>query len=266
MAELLELSGRVENVFTERLGSFLTADALAGATSIQIDDTSDFDAEDGGTLSLAGTQYGYTLDEATGIATLDAGLVADASAGDAVYAWDDVTDAIAIQTRASIATPGVDAVGEFITADVPDSLRLPEGIRTPKARESVTIRQRGDDWLITDGPTAGATVSKEWSAKGTVSSESGTHALYNDTGHTLYLIKVRVAFTAGNGPTGGDFTVQVQRNGSDILSTPVTVADGELTATGVPDLITTWPDGTYLTVVITSTAPGTDPVVTVVTQ
>jgi hypothetical protein len=77
---------------------------------------------------------------------------------------------------------------------------------------------------------------------------------------------VRVRFTPGNGPVGGDWSAQVQRNGVDISTSPVTVADGELTAVGVPDLITTLPDGDYLTVVVTSTAPGTDPVVTVVTQ
>lgn len=74
MADFVQASGRVLNVYTDGLGNFLAADLHSGDTTITVQDTSDFDP-DGGTLQVAGQTVEYTaVDDETGVITLAAPL------------------------------------------------------------------------------------------------------------------------------------------------------------------------------------------------
>jgi hypothetical protein len=90
--------------------------------------------------------------------------------------------------------------------------------------------------------------------------------LYNDTGTTLVISKVRVA--ASTAPTGSALIVDVKKNGTSIFPTAAKpqIAAGANTGTAVPDT-TSWLDGEYLTVDVTqvgSTVAGSNLTVTVV--
>lgn len=107
-----------------------------------------------------------------------------------------------------------------------------------------------------------------FSQSGTVSVKTGTQRLYNDTGRTLTIQKVRA--TLGTAPTGATFIADINKNGTTIFTTTgnrPTIAISGNTATGVPD-VTSWADGEYLTVDIDqvgSTVAGADLVVQVQT-
>lgn len=90
--------------------------------------------------------------------------------------------------------------------------------------------------------------------------------LYNDTGATLTMSKVRVS--AGTAPTGAALIVDVKKNGASIFPTTPKpqIAASAFTGTAVPDT-TAWAVGEYLTVDVTqvgSTVAGSNVTVTVV--
>jgi hypothetical protein len=83
---------------------------------------------------------------------------------------------------------------------------------------------------------------------GAVTVTTGVHRLYNDTGRTLTISKVRSSATTS--PTGSTLIVDVNLGGTTIFTTQANrpaIAISGTTATGVPD-VTSWADGTYLTV------------------
>jgi len=92
------------------------------------------------------------------------------------------------------------------------------------------------------------------------------HRLYNDSGLTRTISKVRAS--VGTAPTGTSIIVDVLLGGTTVFTTSgnrPTVAINGNTATGIPD-ITSWADGTYLTVNIAqvgSTVAGADLTVSV---
>jgi len=95
---------------------------------------------------------------------------------------------------------------------------------------------------------------------------TGVHRLYNDSGLTRTISKVRSA--VGTAPTGATLIVDVLMGGTTIFTTQgnrPTIAISGNTATGIPD-VTSWADGTYLTVNVAqvgSTVAGSDLTVSV---
>lgn len=106
-----------------------------------------------------------------------------------------------------------------------------------------------------------------YTATGTLIVAVGTTRLYNDTGRTLTISKIRAS--VGTAPTGAAILVDVNKGGTTIFTTSAfrpSIASGSNTATSVPNT-TSWEDGAYLTVDIDqvgSTAAGADLVVQVV--
>lgn len=105
-----------------------------------------------------------------------------------------------------------------------------------------------------------------YSHSGDLSVLTGAHRLYNDTGATLTITKVRAS--VGTAPTGADVLVDVNLDGTTIFTGGVDrpqIAAVAFTDVGVP-AVTAWPDGSYLTVDIDqigSTAAGADLTVTI---
>jgi len=104
-----------------------------------------------------------------------------------------------------------------------------------------------------------------WS--GTVSASAGTFRLYNDSGVTRVITKIRL--TAATAPTGSSLVVDINKGGTSLFSSTAhqpTLAAAATTVTVVPDT-TTWEDGTYLTADVDSvgsTVAGADIVVNIV--
>lgn len=97
---------------------------------------------------------------------------------------------------------------------------------------------------------------------GTLAVAAGTTRLYNDSGRTLTLTKVRAS--VGTAPTGAAILVDVNKNGTTIFTTSAhrpSIAAGTQTAVASGIDVTSWADGDYLTVdvdQIGSTVAGSD--------
>jgi hypothetical protein len=103
---------------------------------------------------------------------------------------------------------------------------------------------------------------------GTLVTGVGATTFYNDSGSSLSISKVRAS--VGTAPTGSAVIVDVNLGGTTIFTTQAnrpSIAASGTTATAVPD-VTTWPDGTYLTLdvdAIGSTIAGANLTVQVIT-
>lgn len=87
-----------------------------------------------------------------------------------------------------------------------------------------------------------------YSVVGAVSTSTGATRVYNDTGRTLTIAKVRASVVTA--PTGSALIVDVNKNGTTIFTTQSarpTIAASSTTATGTP-AVTTLADGDYVTV------------------
>lgn len=102
---------------------------------------------------------------------------------------------------------------------------------------------------LTGKPTF-AIILPPLSIVGAVTVQTGTARLYNDTGATLTITKVRVS--AGTAPTGSALIVDVKKNGTTVFPTTAKpqVAATANTGTAVPDT-TAFANGDYLTVDVT---------------
>lgn len=146
-------TGTIASVSTVTLGDVLTAAASIGATTVTVDDTTDFDGENGGTLSLDGVLYGYTaVDDDAGIITLASPLTVAAAVDDRVDVWEVAAGTAAVECRALVSTPDEVDAGDTIDAVVSHALvpLLAEGIRDPGAGETVTLEEQAGEWVVTD--------------------------------------------------------------------------------------------------------------------
>ena len=122
-------AGSVLNVEEKLAGSELAADAAAAATSITVEDPTDFQP-DGGELVIGLEEKAYSaVNEATGVITLDTGLASSYVAGDAVYVLPTTTERFA-----HVQLEGQD---ETLQARVPHNVYplLAVGLRDPNADE-----------------------------------------------------------------------------------------------------------------------------------
>lgn len=118
------------------------------------------------------------------------------------------------------------------------------------------------------GPALIIPAGGTYSIDGSAQLMSGNKRLYNDTGVTLTISKVRIA--AGTAPVGSDLIIDIHKGGTTIFSTqanrPRLNAGQSASLSGAPNT-TSWADGEYLTLDVDqvgSTTPGSDIVITVV--
>ncbi|MEU3599898.1 hypothetical protein ABZ714_14400 [Streptomyces sp. NPDC006798] len=134
--------GYVHDVRLVALGGFLEGDHLAGVSTLQLMDASDFNAE-GGSFILNGVTIVYTAADADiDTVTLSAPLASDALNGDRLEVYPQ-----SVEKQAVVVVDGFD---EAITAIVPHSLhdRLADGIREDFNRESVTVSLQNNIWFV----------------------------------------------------------------------------------------------------------------------
>lgn len=102
---------------------------------------------------------------------------------------------------------------------------------------------------------------------GAAVASTGTFRMYNDSGVTRVITKIRV--TAATAPAGSALVIDVNKGGTSLFSSTAnqpSLAAGANTVTVVPNT-TSWEDGTYLTAdvdSIGSTTAGSDIVVNIV--
>lgn len=129
---------------------------------------------------------------------------------------------------------------------------------TPSAGTSTTAPSRGDH-------VHGIPVTAAFSKSGVLTTGTGAHRWYNDTGVTLTFVKARAS--VGTAPTGASILVDVHKGGTTIWATQsrrLTIAVSTNTDTETTFDTTTIADGDYLTVDIDqigSTIAGSDLVV-----
>ncbi|HEY2298433.1 MAG TPA: hypothetical protein VGH43_11940, partial [Jatrophihabitans sp.] len=149
-------TGTILDVEQVTLGSELTADTASGVTTLTVDDASDYDAEDGGTCSINGTLYVYTVEDVdNGVLTITPGLTAAASDGDRVDVWDTVNDIAATWFEVLVELPGdddVDATPARLAAALVPTFTHKLGIRDAGTGETCTLQLQGDEWVVVEVP------------------------------------------------------------------------------------------------------------------
>lgn len=138
------MQGAILDVDVTIVGDELDVDHLAGATTLYVVGTDDFDPA-GGTVEVAGIPYLYTVVNTTAqTLTLTTGLLGDAEASTRVN-----VSPIRQEKWAKVELQNDDDV---VLALVPHALwdRIAEGVRDPENQELVIIEQQEGDWLVQD--------------------------------------------------------------------------------------------------------------------
>lgn len=137
--------GYITEVHQYTYGSYLAANVSSGATSIGLQDASDFN-EVGGQVKINGNVYAYkTVNwDVDTLVTLTPGLVSGASEDDRVDVYPLVTE-----KRAKVLLADS---GETVECRVPTSMydTIPEGIRSEDSRESVQLEFQAYEYTISD--------------------------------------------------------------------------------------------------------------------
>jgi hypothetical protein len=136
--------GLVRSVQAMHLGSFVSAAASSGATSLVVESILDFN-EAGGELTLNGVTYPYSsADYTTNTITLASGLTGAAAVSDRVG-----LSPVTVETTALVEMTGVE---DPIRARVPHTLvdRMAEGIRVEGQEESVQLKLEDGDYTVLD--------------------------------------------------------------------------------------------------------------------
>lgn len=203
----ITLTGVIDTVKTERVGSALSADAASGAGSVFVDDTGDFDGENGGTLSLGGTQYPYVaVNDSTGEITLSGTLSASASDGDYVSVWDVAAGEAAQDIVCLIALPGKQATDDFMYATaapgVADKLAL--GQREPGQGESVRIisYDGGLEWEVINVQGKKPHIQPDYTAGGLAVTARGSFDVSDTSGFTGAVYAAPFDTDTGSEPSG----------------------------------------------------------------
>lgn len=139
-------SGHVLSVQSRLLGSGLDGAHTTGATTLTVQDCSDFDDDLGGSLTLNGATYVYSnVDDDAGTLDISPALAANADDGDEATILDPILGSPQYTVTASVTEDGEDP-GDPIEADVASDVveQLPEGVRG-LAGEAVTITWDEDD-------------------------------------------------------------------------------------------------------------------------
>lgn len=106
-----------------------------------------------------------------------------------------------------------------------------------------------------------------WTVDGALTVETGKLRIYNHTGFSLTVTRVSAA--VGSAAAGAAVIVDVNKNGTTILTTPLSIAIGDYSATTTGIATSEWANGEYLTMdvdQISTGVGGTDLVVQVTAE
>lgn len=243
--------GFVYDVKLYRFGSYAASAASAGATSLPVEDASDFD-EDGGSVTVyaaGGTNtYAYSkVDFDLDVLTLTSPLVNAVVEGDRCEVYP-----AASEKRAVILTNDSE---ETIDARVPVEMVdvFDQGIRVESERENVLVDLVDDEWVVVDmpgqeptrdgnyidpttlppSPPPAPTVPPSSPAPTVIGGIAYLHVRWDPINHdSAFFVEVHVSTTSGFTPTLGSGTTKV---GSSVNGTSFTVTampDGSLLQVG----------------------------------
>lgn len=140
------MQGFILEVNSTPAGDELDFDHVAGVTTLQLVDVSDFITNDGtGSLEIEGTEYTYdTVDTATNTLVIGAPLAFDTETGTRVN--------LAPQVIEKWAMVEVKENDDVVLALVPHALydRLDDGVRDPEEQEPVIVELREGDLVVAD--------------------------------------------------------------------------------------------------------------------
>lgn len=139
------MQGFILEVSTAPSGDELAIDHTAGDTIIDVTNVDDFDAVNGGSLSINGTVYDYvTVDANLMQLTLSTPLVEDLVTSEKVLLEPLVTEKWAMVEVQQDEDP--------VSALVPHALwdRLDDGVRDPEQQESAVLEVREGDLVVVD--------------------------------------------------------------------------------------------------------------------
>jgi len=185
--------GRIVSVDVVPFGAVLAADVTAGASSITVEDASDFD-EDGGQLILAGIVYTYSTwveDDATGVGTIiltGSTVAANAFEGDAVDVYDPLYLAAASDKVAQVEAVGIDGNIDMLEATIALHLadKVGEDIRGLYG-EQVKLEIEGDEWVIVDISGLASTSSTGQASGGVLAEQDSTTVAYLGPNQSIIL-------------------------------------------------------------------------------
>lgn len=139
----------------------------------------------------------------------------------------------------------------------------------PKEGEQWVVDRTYGDWTfaLCIGAPPAERRTETFSKGGALTVKTGSHRLYNDSGaqRTIHFVRASV----GSPPEGDSVLVDVNLDGLTVFEdegTRPALSEGETTVKATPS-VTSWPDGSYLTVDIDqvgSVSPGADLTVQVV--
>lgn len=144
-----ETHGALLSIATRTMGDQLDTAASSGATTLSLEDVSDFDEENGGFVAVNGTTYAYnSVDMVADTIHLTTGLTATAAVGDRVDIWDGDTGVVVSELTALVMVDGQD--GDPIAAAVDHSLTPLLAAATLAAGQSVSIAKDGAGHRLTE--------------------------------------------------------------------------------------------------------------------
>lgn len=155
-----------------------------------------------------------------------------------------------------------DIVTGVVTPTVPESTLVQETAPSNPAVNDLwwdtatdeLKRWNGSSWRPSYGTSS---LTETFTMTGTVVTTVGTSRIYNDTGRTLAISRVRASLgTAGT----TDTIIDVNKAGTTLFTTQAnrpTLPNSVITDTSVPD-VTAWEDGTYLTVDVDNAGAGAE--------
>jgi hypothetical protein len=211
-------TGTIVDVELVTLGSELddSSNLTAGSTLITVVDASDYDAEDGGTVSHNGNLHTYVVnDPDAGTLTITPGLLATASSGDRVDIWDISVGAAATEYRAFVELPGdidnADALDALVGPSLIPLLSHNLGVRDPGTGEIAHLQLIGGEWVLIE--MGGGIV------------QVGTETLVPGA-------DVAGVFISGSDVTGSDFIMDTTVGGRVLLYALAGPTIQTITATG----------------------------------
>jgi hypothetical protein len=139
------MQGLILEVSTVPSGDELASDHAAGVTLLNVTSTEDFDAVNGGYISVNGATYAYTGVDVNNLQlTINPGLAEDALTSDKVLLYPLVVEKWAMVEVQQDEDP--------VSALVPHALwdRLADGVRDPEQQESARLGVRDGDLVVED--------------------------------------------------------------------------------------------------------------------
>lgn len=198
MSNMARWWAKVYNVEDVKSGDELAADAGVGASTLTVEDTTDF-SESGGRLKLVSEEIDYTsVNMETNVITLTTVTVGAYVTGDSVWVYPTQ-----IERYAHVRIEDDD--DESVLVLVPTSMhqKMTTGIRRSRERETVQIRKEGGMWTVRDirgrEPTPG-TQTLIWKSYTPVDTVLGK-AIYHPRGGTVTGVRASMSLAPASQAT-----------------------------------------------------------------